>query len=437
MRTTLSLPVLVGLSLLVACNGSSDASGRTGPDGETGQRSVEGRVAGDGAATVTVEDADSAQPLGSAEVGADGRYTVEFEGGASPVVITAFDASGAVVGAVLVDGRSSFDEVTVAAPIDAETTLEAEVAFAIADLSGSLEGVNTVDMRGRVSAAFAGPAAAAGDADAAISALAMAEIAATEAADLALSSNGSAFGAAARLDASLTARQAFDVALDAGEVEAEAQAAFDAAVADAWAAEGVSMSVAADADTAARAAFESTLDAGSGSLSARFATAAVMEALADADADAETTAGAEAAGRVLIEAMLAGEASGPAWSAWAETWLGGGEVASGLLGDTLAIGAETVNEADALVSGASDAAETFSAEVKASASAAIAAGAGGEASVASLAGGSSWQAYAVFRAEVEGSVQAASTELVDGKVSATTELLVRAAAAAALSEGAE
>ncbi|MFN7146590.1 MAG: hypothetical protein ACK4YP_22635, partial [Myxococcota bacterium] len=235
---------LVALLLLGACStgevpgaGPEDKPGTDQP--ETSASRVKGRVGAEAGMATTVRAysfSAEGQPIvhGEAEVSEGGSYEVEVPAEARRVVIEASGEAG-IVGAVLVARTALEGETVLAAPIDAETSLEASVYVAVVSDGMSPDEIDVVGLRARIDAAVAAAAEASADAEATVSSLAMGVHAALEAEARAYAAAGAEWSADAAIDATAEASAAYDAALDAAEegaaeAEAEAEAAYEAFV---------------------------------------------------------------------------------------------------------------------------------------------------------------------------------------------------------------
>lgn len=404
---------------------------------------VRGRVVAQGADSVSANSLASGDSLGEGTVDSDGQFAFSVTESSGAVVVTAFDASGSVLGSVLIDGGVGGGRFVVAAPIDAETSLEASVAGALAEGLTVAGAVDTVDLRNRIDARLA--AAAAGSTGA-VEVLAMAELAATAAMDAAMLASGVSFGSTARFDATLAARQQLDLALDAGVPIWDAQATYDAAVSIAFANAGATSAHAAAADAAAALAFAATADVlttgiasqaelaeashvTGGTLSALLSAEAVADALVEADTDADVQARADAAGDALFNAALSGDAGAEAdaWAAWSGTLVGTGDVHGSILAEALEVDAISAVAAELMVDAVARAGESLTANVASVSEASLTA----ESEQSAIATGSAvWSAYAGFLSSVDSEVSDTSPFL-GSDASAMAVLLVQASGSAA------
>lgn len=403
---------------------------------------VRGRVVAPGADSVAANSLASGDALGEGTVDSEGKFAFSVSESVGPVVVTAFDARGSMLGSVLIDGGVGGDRYVVAAPIDAETSLEAAVAGVLSEGSSLGSSVDTVDLRNRIDARLA---AAAADSAASVEVLGLAELAAGSAIDAAMLASGAPFGASARFDATLSARQQLDLALDAGVPLSDAQASYDAAVALAFASAGATAVQTAAADAAATLAFAASVDAltagvasqsdvaeaareNGGSLSALLSAQAVAEALVQAGADSGIQARAEAAGEALVNAALSGDAATEAegWSAWAGTLVGNGDVRGSILADAIEVDAISAVVADLMVDAVARSSDSLTADVATAADASLAAGTEHSAIVT---GAAVWSAYAAFLASVEGEVNDCAP-FFGSEVGGAAVLLVQASGSA-------
>lgn len=440
----------LGLTFLVACNGGKDKDTTDTDDtNDSGDRAVvNGRTTDSGSRTTVARPLGSTTTIGSGDVEADGSYSVVVTANAGAVVITAYDEFGAMTGSVLVDAGPGLGSEVVAAPIDAETSVEAAVAAeVVASAAGS---VDTVDLRGRINAEVAS-AVSTGDATASIAALAAAQLAASAAEDASLQAAGCDFDVAARLAASIDARQSYDAALDAAVATSAAQTALDTQVAATFAEAGVSAQQAAEADAVAGLAFGASVKAlatgaqasdvtsathtSGGSLSAMLALNASIAALVDGDASVALEAEADAVGTALYSAVLAGNASADAsaWSTWSVALVGDGSVEGSVIEELLTVDGVTSTNTGVVVDAAVGAASFLSSSVEVDVAAAFAAGGSTD---AMLAGEAAFDAYATYTQAVSDAVVALATTVPTADLSGTADVLVVATGSAAFNASA-
>lgn len=291
-----ALTLLSSLALLVGC----DTQEATPIPRDTGSQSAQrasGVVQADAASSVQAYSlmADgSLRAEGSAQVEADGQFTVEFgDTDAELGLIEALDERGQVVGQVVVESLQRADAV-VTTPIDAESTVEAQVFLEAVASAGSTTEVVYADLRARIDASVAAAAMDAQDTAAAIDALALSTHAALETQLAALADSGDGLTASAL--AELYAQASLDLT---AELHAAAMAGEPAASGDAEAAFLAELGAALEAHVA-------------GSDAEAAAQAAEAMALASLAAS-ETLAAAEGEGSALWSSAVLVYGEHQAW----------------------------------------------------------------------------------------------------------------------------
>ena len=451
---------LLSLAWMNACTAGSsvvfDASSQAGShdlisDVDT---TIRGRVGFTGAATVAAKALASGEVIGDGVVASDDTFDLDVYADSEAVIVTAFDLEGTALGLVLVDAGPARGQVVVTAPIDAETSLEADVADAVSTSSAGLDAIDTVALRTRIDARVA--AASTVDVDEAIQALATAELAAAAATEAALAAAGIEFSAETREAATVDARRALDAVLDAGSDSTEAEAGVAFASLLAFADHGVSAQVAAATEGVSALAFAATVDtltAGDldrdeyggalidatsstgGSLSALLSAESVAAALVQAGASETVQARAGAAGDALFEATLGDGSEADAWGAWSAVLVGDGEVTGSILGDALEVDAVSAIVAGLLVEGALGAGDSMRLAVGEDVSSAFADG-GALGASASAAGAVVWSDYAEFLTAVDGEVSTVEPFFAGG-LGGAAALLVEASGGAGWGGSAE
>ncbi|WP_116120554.1 hypothetical protein [Archangium gephyra] len=158
---------LVVLGLGTGCGNTVQVKGRvTDGEGTQPQAILAGAASLGGSGTVaatTQVRASSVGPDGTLTVLAEGKleargyYTLDVPAGEERLVLEAVDASGQVVASALLEATAEGKDV-VAAPMDSETSLEAEVFLRMMADKSQAETVDMVDVRARINANMAAAA---------------------------------------------------------------------------------------------------------------------------------------------------------------------------------------------------------------------------------------------------------------------------------------
>lgn len=220
------------------------------------QRSI--AAAAETVSVVRVEGDGSLSELASADVAADGSFTVDgIPAGRGDLEVVAYAGADAV-GSVLIQETSRAGETIVAAPINAETTLEAR-AYSELRASGSanVEESSELELLIRMNGASAETAASTSSE---IEATAAAYDAASATLSALYAAEGTSFGASARAHAAATAAIEFAASRDAGMSAAVANDAFIDGALDAFLDAGVDLEETAVATAAAATTFDAALN---------------------------------------------------------------------------------------------------------------------------------------------------------------------------------
>jgi SWI/SNF-related matrix-associated actin-dependent regulator 1 of chromatin subfamily A len=314
------LSLLGALVVLAACGSGgtnvkghvSDQSGSQAQAATAGITSLGGEGTASAAAKAnayTVGSDGALSLVASAEVDAQGDFSLSVPDGAQKLVIQAADADGKVVASVLAVQAGASGTVEQLPPMTSETSLEAQVLVQMVKQGVSLQEANAVDLETRIGAELAAQVQAqeAGGADVSqtVADLATAVAAAQKTEVETYAQHNLALSQSAIFDAEVEAGTALEAKLAGGT---DAQAAYDAffqAIAEAKAGLGVDAQTQSKGQRDSGAAFN-----------------VVVEARLGANANAETALIADAAIRTeaALEARLAGAA--------VDAILAGGEAAA-------------------------------------------------------------------------------------------------------------
>lgn len=275
--------------------------------------------------------------VSTANVQADGRYTIDLPQNHERLVVRALSANNTVLAQAIVEvGKPKGVDPVVAPPMDTETSLEAAVLaeLAVQGLAGA--DVNSIDLRARINQRLAAEVKAHGNPTAQIRALAEAIAAAQRSQVRRYAELGVTVTQKDLFDAQLKAAQELNVALDARAAGASADQAYQAFYAGLEAAveaRGAKAQERAEAESAASVSFRATITARGGGtrdrvvdaairaaavLEARATSAAVEATLRAAEAPAHVISAAGAAGASLRAAVAAANTEGQAATAFAD-----------------------------------------------------------------------------------------------------------------------
>lgn len=357
--------------MLTACGGedSVQVKGRvTDTAGQQQQGLGEGAPALGGEGTVAAATKVRASSVGSggqlsvlAEAGleANGGYTLKLPPGSERVVLEAVDGSGTVVASALLDATVEGEDTRTAPPMSSESSLEAEVFVRMVRDGASVQSVDTVDLRSRLTVELARSVVAEADADAekSVGALAAAVRAAQEAEVKAYAEAGTTTSQEQLFRASLKASATLDAALDAGTRPAkDAYADFHAALRAAT--PELDEKEEAAAERAASASFRVTVEGrlstsrGASTADAAVRAAASLEAYAAEAAVEAILRGANAADTTLAKARAAAsglhtnlttaanaDAAAQAWAAYSVSLASSSNVSASVVGTHLGVNA--------------------------------------------------------------------------------------------------
>jgi hypothetical protein len=241
--------------------------------------------------------------LATASVDFDGTFAVEgVPAGRSDLAVLAY-AGGEVVGSVLIHETSRAGAVIVAAPINHETTVEAE-AYARVRAEGDAGSASELSLLVHMQGAAAERVAASA---AEIEAVAAGYVAASAAMTRAYVASGAGLDASARAEALAAAAVQFAAERHAGVSASSAHGAFVDAALDAFVAAGAGLEQSVVASAAAATTFDATLYGASSARADVVAQAVRMNLRARERLAAELSTGAEASLGQAIRAVL-GEA---------------------------------------------------------------------------------------------------------------------------------
>ncbi len=263
------------LGVIEAGPGDEDLSTVRGALAPGQQAALIAHEAAGPATQVRVIDLSSGAPetVGQAPIAPDGSFSVQVPGDAQRLIVTAVDPSGSTAAAGILDVTAPAGEVAEMADLGPESTLEARTARDLVACGLSMQAIDTVDLRARISEAVATAALAALEAGAAAEELvhglaqAIGVAQATELAALAM--NGVTVTRQALFESGLPASAQLQRDLFAGAEPGEAAAAF-AAAAQAARAALVGARANARAQVAAAIAFGATAEEEEGGLAGQF-----------------------------------------------------------------------------------------------------------------------------------------------------------------------
>lgn len=308
---------LVVLGLGTGCGNTVQVKGRvTDGEGTQPQAIVAGAASLGGSGTVAATTQVRARLMGpdgkltvvaEGKLDAQGYYTLDVPAGEERLVLEAVNASGQVVASSLLEATSEGRSV-VAAPMDSETSLEAEVFLQMMADKSQAETVDMVDVRARINAQMAAAARQGASTDAAfrsrVKALADAVRAAQQAELEMYAKAGVQTSQTALFEQELVAAAALSMKLEGGGPDSAFQAAYEAFHAELRAAAervGAKVEQQAQAERAASASFRATVKA---RLSAEDA-----QPLVDASLRASASMEARASGAALAAILSAANAA--------------------------------------------------------------------------------------------------------------------------------
>lgn len=420
---------LVALGLGACSAGDTKVRGRVsdgvGTQAQAQQASAQGTLGGSGTVASTtrvrvsrVDDAGALQVQGEAQVQAEGRYELDVPAEEQRLVLEALDASGQVLASALLDASGEAGKTAVAPPMDAESSLEAQVFVQLVKDGMDASDTDTVDLRARIDARMAKEARAAGSAALAsyVSALAQGVRAAQEAELRTYAEAGVGTSQGELFEAELAASAQLNAALDASGSSAQAAAAaYETFYAELTAAAqrlGAEAHEHAQAQSSASASFRLSLEArlpeqsskpfvdaaaaAAGSLEARSSGAALSALLSAAGAaDAAKTQAASAAAqlRAQVDAAQSASAAAQAFSRFSASVATDSNVQATVLGSFLGVNVTNTAGVALAVQAATSASAVLDSALDIAASGAVSAAGG--ASASALATGTA-QAYDSF-----------------------------------------
>lgn len=407
------LTCIVGVPVLalglMACSGGEDDDDGGNPDM---QASVRGSVSNEdgsqksfgGAGTVeaasmvqayTVANGGDLELLAEAAIEADGSFDIEVPAEQMRVVLQAVDGSAQVVASTLLEASGAAGGTVETAPMNSETSVEAEVFLAMVAQGVAVVDANIIDLRTRIDEGVAlavRSAFEAGEAGAEIAALAEATATAQAAEIQAYAEAGVSTSQSALFMAELQASMALSAALYQGQ---QLEAAYDQFFADLMAAAesvGADAEAQSEAEASASVSFRLVVDGrlqGMGAEAEAVADAAVraaaeLEAMASAaateavlqagSATADILSSAQTAGADLntqVSAAATAEAAAMAYADFSAELIGEATVEGSILGNHLGLDAAGALAADVTIMAAWMAAAQFDATVETSVSAAL------------------------------------------------------------------
>lgn len=368
------LSLLGALVVLAACGSGgtnvkghvSDQSGSQAQAATAGITSLGGEGTASAAAQAnayTVGSDGTLALVASAEVDAQGDFSLSVPDGAQKLVIQAADADGKVVASVIAVQAGAGGTVEQLPPMTSETSLEAQVLVQMVKQGVSLEEANAVDLETRIGAELAAQVQAkeAGGADVSqvVADLATAVAAAQKTEVETYAQHNLALSQSAIFDAEVEAATALEAKLSSGTEAKAAYGAFFQAIADAKASLGVDAQTQSKGQRDSGAAFNVVVEARLGAnanaetaliadaavrteaaLEARLAAAAVEAILAGGQASAQASAAAGEAVTAL-KAQVAGAtsvgAASAAYTDFAATLSGSADLSTSVLGTYLGV----------------------------------------------------------------------------------------------------
>ena len=294
---------LVVLGLGTGCGNTVQVKGRvTDGEGTQPQAILSGATSLGGSGTVSATTqvrASSVGPDGKTTVLAEGTleargyYTLDVPAGEERLVLEAVDASGQVVASALLEATAEGKDV-VAAPMDSETSLEAEVFLQMMADKSQAESVDMVDVRARITAHMAAAARQGASTSEAfrsrVKALADAVRAAQQAELEMYAKAGVQTSQTALFEQELTAAAALSAGLEGGGPVNELYDAFHAELRAAAERLGAKVEQQAQAERAASASFRATVKARLSAEDARPLVDAALRASAGVEARASGAA---------------------------------------------------------------------------------------------------------------------------------------------------
>lgn len=240
-----SVLFLTCAALLAACGPQTEQSstirGKTSDDLGAQRQGLGGESLGgsqSGSATSKVRISQlgaggSLELIGETELKSDGTYEVQVTRlGAKKLIAQALDASRSVRASVIIETSGEAGDVITASPMDTESSVEAEVLAQVVASGVTVAEANAIDLRARINAKTAEAVKASADVTARIKALAEAVAAAQRAQVKAYAEAGATVTQEQLFDAQLSAATKLNVALDAAADNAAAEKAYEEFVAE-------------------------------------------------------------------------------------------------------------------------------------------------------------------------------------------------------------
>lgn len=265
------LGLSLALALTSACGLDTDpiasVKGRISDD--DGYQTL--RFGGDGttAAATTIRalavgNGGTLASLSRSELDAEGRFHFDVPAEHTRLLLEAIDERGEVVAAAILEHSGAEGETVTSTPLTSESSLEAALFLVMATRASSVEDVNVVDLRARVTARMAvalrEKEAAGEDVQADVLRIAEALLAAQATEVRAYAGLGVEISQAELFSHELAASQALSAALDEGSDPAAAYEAFYEALDDVAASLGLSAEARARAESSAGLAFRIVID---------------------------------------------------------------------------------------------------------------------------------------------------------------------------------
>jgi hypothetical protein len=286
----------------------------------------------------------------------DGSFTVDVPPQTKRLVLDARSDTSDLLGSVLVASSGGLGTAVTAAPVDDETTLEADVYSSFVVRGGDPSAIDVIDLRARLDAGVAAALADPGDGD--IDALADAVVAAQSAVASAYARAGLPVDTGNLFAAHVAAERTYDAALDAGQPPGAAYVQLVSDLAASTAGLGVGAQDAAEAEFQGGAAMRAWVDATfpMGDLQGQVARAGAYREGYAAGSAAAAACGAAGAADALTAALAAEGALLPSLrtsDALADTDAAWGEFRDALIGPPTAGTALGSMAGDAAIDGVS------------------------------------------------------------------------------------
>jgi hypothetical protein len=314
-----ALVLLAGIGLSTGCSQSSGSGGDSTVQGsiqDSAGSQPQALLGGSGTVAATTQvrissvgSGSALTTLATASVQTGGTYSVSVPSGETQLLIEALNSGNGVTASAIIETTGTAGTTTTVAPINTETSVEAQVFLSMVAKGIAVSDINTIDLRQRINldVASAVNAAASADVQTRIDALADAIIAAQATQVKTYAQNSVSVSQADLFQAELSAAVALDTALANGSTTAYGD--FNTAIDAALAAKNITEKARAQAESAAAVCFRATLkvrlaasdavtDAAlrqAAVIEANTSTAAVQAILLAASANATATAAANTA----------------------------------------------------------------------------------------------------------------------------------------------